>query len=323
MMIGKRVVRLAVPLAIAFGLAHQAGAAGFPEKDITFIIPYSTGGGMDTTARAVARVMGKYLPNRVNVVPKNVPGAAGRRGYNELVRTPPDGYTICVVNFPGAAIPALTGEEVTYDIDRFAWIGRMSTSAYVLAVSAKNDKIRKFADVRALERPIKITHTGFGSTSYAAAGIVKDAMGFKGVALTGYKSSQEYILGMIRGDGDATIAPVQSFYKFVEAGDVRPLVTFEAQSTLPGTPTARSLGYPELEGLGVDRMVAAPPGTPSEIRKILSDAMQKAMQDPETLAWAKKTKRPFSPLDAEAATAHVDRATALYRKYKSSLQKQE
>ena len=70
-------------------------------------------------------------------------------------------------------------------------------------------------------------------------------------------------------------------------------------------------------------MVAAPPGTPNEVRKILSEAMQKAMQDPESTAWAKKTKRPFAPLDTEAATAYVAKATALYRKYKSSLQKQD
>jgi hypothetical protein len=37
---------------------------------------------------------------------------------------------------------------------------------------------------------------------------------------------------MIRGDGDATIAPVESFYKFVQSGDVRALVTFEAKPTL-------------------------------------------------------------------------------------------
>ena len=93
------------------------------------------------TPRAIMGPMSKYLPNNVKVVPKNVPGAGGRRGYAELARAKPDGYTICVINFPGAAIPSLTGEEVAYDINQFVWVARMSNSAYVIASSGKNEAI--------------------------------------------------------------------------------------------------------------------------------------------------------------------------------------
>lgn len=312
-------IGLIAALAMTLGLPSGASAAGFPEKDITFIIPYSTGGGMDTTARAIARVMGKYLPNNVNVVPKNVPGAGGNKGYNELLRSEPDGYTICVVNFPGAAIPQLVGKEGAVDTSKFAWVGQMSTSAYVLAVSGKTDTFKTLDDLKNLGRPAKLTHTGFGSTSYAAAGIIKDAVGFEAVPLTGYKSSKDYILGMIRGDGDGTVAPVETFYKFVQSGDVRVLMTFEAKSTIEGVPTARELGYADLEGLGVYRLVAAPPGTPKEIVQILSEAMQKAILDTESQAWAEKTKRPFNPLTADETQAAVDGIIGLYTKYKSSI----
>jgi tripartite-type tricarboxylate transporter receptor subunit TctC len=318
-MIGKSILGIVAALAMAIGLPFGASAAGFPEKDVTFIIPYSPGGGMDTTARAIARVMGKHLPNDVNVVPKNVPGAGGNKGYNELLRSAPDGYTICVVNFPGAAIPQLVGKEGAIDTSKFAWVGQMSTSAYVLAVSGKTDTFKSLDDIKNLGRAAKMTHTGFGSTSYAAAGVIKDVVGFEAIPLTGYKSSKDYILGMIRGDGDATVAPVQTFYKFVKSGDVRVLMTFEAKSTIDGVPTARELGYPDLEGLGVYRLVAAPPGTPKAVLQVLSDAMQKAMQDPETQAWAKKTKRPFSPLTADETQAAVDGIVGLYQKYEKSI----
>lgn len=318
-MLRRSIIGLVAILAMALGLPVGASAAGFPEKDITFIIPFSTGGGMDTTARAIARSMGKYLPNNVNVVPKNVPGAGGNKGYNELLRSDPDGYTICVVNFPGAAIPQLVGKEGAIDTSKFAWVGQMSTSAYVLAVSGKTDTFKTLDDLKNLGRPVKLTHTGFGSTSYAAAGIIKDAMGFEAIPLTGYKSSKDYILGMVRGDGDGTVAPVETFYKFVQSGDVRVLITFEAKSTIDGVPTVRELGYPELEGLGVYRLVAAPPGTPDEIVRILSDAMQKAIQDPDSQAWADKTKRPFNPLNAREAKAAVDGIIGLYTKYKASI----
>ena len=160
------IIALAV---LSLGLATR-GEAAFPEKDITIIIPFSPGGGMDTTPRAIVGPMSKYLPNNVKVIPKNVPGAGGRRGYSELMRAAPDGYTICVINFPGAAIPSLTGEKVNYDINKFVWIARLSNSAYLIASSGKNDAIKSFDDLKKLGRPIKMTHTGYGSTSYSAAG---------------------------------------------------------------------------------------------------------------------------------------------------------
>lgn len=321
-MIGIRVLSVVALATLTLGLPAQARAE-FPEKEITFIIPFSPGGGMDTTPRALLGPMSKYLPNNVKVVPKNVPGAGGRRGYAELARAKPDGYTICVINYPGAAMPSLTGQKATYDINQFAWVGRMSNSAYVIAAAGKNDAIKSFADLKKLGRPVKVTHTGFGSTSYAASGIVRDVMGIDLVPVSGYKSSSEYIVGMIRGDGEVTIAPVESFYKFVQSGDVRAIVTFEAKPTLPGVPTVRSLGFDELEELGVDRMVAAPPGTPAPILKILSDAMMKAMQDPEAQAWAKKVRRDFNPMDTTEASAYLKKSTAFYTKYKSSLLKRD
>ena len=321
-MIRMRALKAVAFAALALGLAAP-GQAEFPEKEITFIIPFSPGGGMDTTPRAIMGPMSKYLPNNVKVVPKNIPGAGGRRGYAELARAKPDGYTICVINFPGAAIPSLTGQKATYDINQFTWIARMSNSAYLIASSGKNDAIKSFGDLKKLGRPIKVTHTGFGSTSYAASGIVRDAMGIDLVPVSGYKSSSEYIVGMIRGDGEVTIAPVESFYKFVQSGDVKALVTFQAKSTIPDVPTVRSLGYEELEELGVDRMVAAPPGTPDNIRKILSDAFIKAMQDPEAQAWAKKVRRPFNPMDTNEATTYLNKSIAFYNKYKSSLAKRD
>lgn len=317
-----RVLGVVALATLTLGLPAQAWAE-FPEKDITFIIPFSPGGGMDTTPRAIVGAMSKYLPNNVRVVPKNIPGAGGRRGYAELMRSAPDGYTICVINFPGAAIPSLTAEKVSYDITKFVWIARMSNSAYLIASAGKNDAINSLADLKKLGRPVKITHTAYGSTSYSAAGIMRDVMGIESTPLTGYKSSQEYIIGMIRGDGDVTIAPVESFYKFVQSGDVKALATFEAKSTLPNVQTIRSLGYEELEGLGVDRMVAAPPGTPDNIRKILSEAIIKAMQDPEAQAWAKKVKRPFDPMNTEEASAYLKKSIAFYTKYKSSLLKRD
>ena len=316
-MIKRLMTALAVVGAAFAGFASVAKAE-FPEKDITFLIPFSPGGGMDSTSRAIAQVMGKYLPNNVNVVPKNVPGAGGKRGYGELARSAPDGYTISVINWPGAALPAVLDEPASYDVNTLTWLGRMSVSEYLLGAGPQSG-IKTLDDLKNRDKPVKITSTGPGSTAHVGASMSMSVVGFEGEFLTGYKGSAQYILGIVRGDGDIAVAPVQTFAKFVEAGDVVPVVTFEEKSTFDGVPTIVEAGYPELSGLGVERYVAGPPGIPEDIRNVLSEAIQKAIQDPETQAWAEKTNRPFAPLNADEADKAVKRSLATMIKYKDAL----
>lgn len=316
-----RTLLVAVAAAAALGSASQA-IAEYPEKDITFLIPFSPGGGMDLTARQVADVLPKYLPNKVNVVPKNEAGAGGRLAMGQLYRAMPDGYTISVFNIPGAAMPQMTGEKVSYDITKIVWIGRMSTSPYLLGVSAKSD-IKTVDDIKKLGRPLKIASVGFGTTVYTAASIAKSVIGFETAMITGYKGTQNILLGVIRGDADAAIAPTQSFTSFIRSGDMRGVVTFEETSSFPGVPTIAEAGYPQLTGLGVERLIGAPPGLPPEIQKILSDAVAKAIQDPESAAWAKKTKRPFAHLHADKTKAAVDRALKNLSDYPDALKEQK
>lgn len=308
-------------LAAAAALALTAGAASarYPERDITWIIPYSPGGGMDSTSRALASVLPKYLGNTgISVVPKNLPGAGGRKGWATLHRAKGDGYTIGTYNMPGAALPKMLGEKVAYDLDEVVWIARMSTSPYLIGVSAKGD-IKTFADLK--KRKFKVGSTGWGATAHAAMQIVGAAAGLDYDFVTGYKGSKDYIVATVRGDVQVALAPTQTFLSFIRSGDIRPLVTFEQESSFKGVPTAPEVGLAELDGLGVHRLVAAPPGTPAEAQKALSDAIAKAVKDPEVQAWAAKTKRPFAFLPYDKVEASYRQQAAFFLKYKDALAK--
>jgi len=295
-------------------------AADFPQKNIEFIIPFGPGGGFDRTVRAIAPFMEKQLGGKVTVLPRNVPGAGGKRGMATVYRAKPDGYTIAIANIPGAAIPALTGEKVEYDINKLTWIARLATEEYTLAVATKSS-IRSIEDLRKLGRPVKMPSTDFGSTAYAGMAIFGEMLKFPVQHLTGYKGTNDYIVAVVRGDGDATTGPISTMGKFVESGDMRALFTTEEKSTLKGVPTIAELGYPDLTGLGVDRFVVGPPGLPPAIIKALSDAMAKAVQDPELQAIAEKSRQPFAFLPPDKAKANADRSLALYARYKAALQK--
>ena len=63
--------------------------------------------------------------------------------------------------------------------------------------------------------------------------------------------------------------------------------------------------------------------SPSDIQKILSDALEKATRDPESVAWAKKTKRPFAHLPADKTKTAVDRALKNPADYPDALKEQK
>ena len=138
--------------AAAFGAAALVAAgtasAAFPEKNITFIIPYGPGGGFDTYVRKIAPVMAKHLGGKVNVVPKNVAGAGGRKALNVLYRAKPDGYNIAVFNMPGMLLDKILGKKQSYDIDKFTWLGRIAQSKYVLTVGKKSP----YQDIKSLQK---------------------------------------------------------------------------------------------------------------------------------------------------------------------------
>lgn len=310
----------AAALAAAAALSAPLARADFPEKNIDFIIPFAPGGGFDRTVRALAPFMEKALGGRVSVVPRNVPGAGGRRGLATVYRAKPDGYAIAIANVPGAQMPQLVGEKVEYDPSRFSWIARVGAEEYVLGVAGKSS-LRTLEDLRKLGRPVKVTSTGFGSTAYAGMALFAEVLELPVQFLTGYKGSKAYMVGVIRGDGDATTGPVSTMRKFIESGDMRAVFTTEAQSSLKEVPTIASLGHPELTGVGVERFVVGPPGMPQRVVQAISDAIAKAIADPELQAIAKKSQEPFAFVPAAKAKAAAKRSIAIYEKHKAALQK--
>ena len=130
-------------------------AADYPEKDISFIIPYAAGGGFDIYVRAIAPAMETYLPHKVSIVPLNVPAGGGSRGITQLYRAKPDGYTLAIFNIPGMFVLQKEG-DADYDLAKVTWLGSMGRDDYGIAV-AYDSPIKTVADLQALSktRPVK------------------------------------------------------------------------------------------------------------------------------------------------------------------------
>ena len=95
-LLGAAAVSLAAP-AVA-----QQGAQQFPSKPVRIVVPYSPGGGADTTARLIAPKLQDALGQ--TVVVDNKPGAGGTIGDDFVVKSAPDGHTLLSAPSPMPSI---------------------------------------------------------------------------------------------------------------------------------------------------------------------------------------------------------------------------
>src|ERR1035437_6956842 len=80
---------------MSWGVAHTGLAQSYPSKVIRVIVPFAPGGGNDLVARALQRPLGKALGGTVIV--ENIPGASGKIGTMNLMKSAPDGYTMLLL----------------------------------------------------------------------------------------------------------------------------------------------------------------------------------------------------------------------------------
>lgn len=310
-----------VILCFVLGLAGWANAveekAKFPAKTITFIVPTSPGGGFDANARLLAPFLRKYLPDQPNVIVKNVPGAAWRLGIMEMYKSKPDGNTVCIFNIPGNVVDQVTG-LAQYDLTKVAWIGNITSTFMVTALSPKT-KVRTLEDLRKATN-LKTGVVGLSSTASLATLIAAEEMGFK-VKPINYDGSTEALLSAIRGDTDLVTFNFPSIKKFiVDSKDLIPFVVYSRAriKELPDTPTIIEMGYEKLlEVVGLDNMIGAPPGTPADVVKIWHDAFDKAIADPEFQKMIRnQLKHDPAPLNGDQTAQKVNSYFKTYAKYK-------
>ena len=113
--------------------AAPVAAQGYPSKPVRLLVSFSAGSGPDTTGRLVAG--GMTPPLGQQVVVENRAGAAGNIGAELAAKSPPDGYTLFLVNMGHAANVTLYEKRLNYDLVRdFAPVTQLASSPSVVVV---------------------------------------------------------------------------------------------------------------------------------------------------------------------------------------------
>lgn len=298
-------------IAIAALISEHAQAfhrgPGAAEERINLIAHSGPGGGFDIEARAIARIMPKYIGERVIVM--NIPAAGGRMGANRVFLSKPDGHTIGVLNLIGF-VPFQFLGELPFDLRRFSWVGRYLASTPVFTVGTKSP-FYTVKDLQTAAKPVWIGMTGRTAGGAMMSFLAAEQMKFAFQFLSGYAGSAASVTAIQRGELQSPGAlSVTSVMPWIDDHLLRPIFVFgkERFPLLPKVPTTTELGYPELSVLQTHRVIIAPPNTPPETLSVLEKALMQTVKDPEFRAWAEKTGRTpdLAPLGSKETKALVD-----------------
>jgi tripartite-type tricarboxylate transporter receptor subunit TctC len=138
----------------------------YPDKPITFIVPFSAGGGLDLFARSLEKMAPKYLGQPLVVV--NKPGGGGTLGWNELVNANPDGYTLGVSAIE-VLIHPLYGSTKYHYPTALEPIAQVATLPLIMVVSTEQglkdvDTVIKYAKQHPGQ--LKFGHSGIGGAPH-------------------------------------------------------------------------------------------------------------------------------------------------------------
>ena len=311
------------------GLAGSLGITGlltyveaFPTKSVTLGVNFAPGGGTDYEARVMARLLPKYLG--VPVIVKNIPGGGGAIGASLVYSSKPDGHTMLISTMPHFLVLPGMAREVPYHVDKFEWLAKTSGNPLVLVVSAKSpyQNFKDFVE-EARKRPL---HHGAGdvfSVSFSPTILLAEHLGLQLPAVLGYQGAAPIAVAVVGGELDFGVLAPATWRSHVLGGDVRGLLvmgTERVPGVFPDVPTALELGYSEVASLGMTyRMYAAPPGTPKDRLKVLSEALTKAAHEPAFVKAMEGAGLTVAPVGPEGARKLLDEAGGLFKRHWSVL----
>lgn len=262
-------------------LAQQTVTA-WPSKPITIVSPYSPGGTNDIPARILAEGFQRVFNQTVIV--KNVNGAAGVVGGNEVMRAPPDGYTLLLTNIGAMVVQPVVRTPAPYDpLTNFTSIARVS-DAYAFVGVPGDLPVKNVGELVALakKQPGKLNYSSAGSGSFGnfLGEYFKLLTGTDIVHVPGKGSSAALIdlkSGRVQAMFDPLVLPQSS------DGRIRTLavVSNKRLPNLPNVPTVKEAGGPDL-GITAWYGLFGPANMPRDIVAKLEAAVDKVINEPET-----------------------------------------
>ena len=266
----------AAAVASASMMPMLAQAQGFPEKAITFVIPFAAGTATDQIARAIGNAI--TAETKQPVIIDNKAGASGLIASQNVAKAPADGYTVLITTNTTHAANEHLFKKLPYDpVKDFAPITALGKGGQIMVVSpafpAKT--VMEFVAL-AKQQPGKYSF-GSGSSSSRMAGELLQQMADIKLLHVPYKSNTLAVTDLLGNQIDMMITDTTTGLPQVKAGKLRAIgVSGATRSPLaPEVPTIAEAGVKGYE-MGYWFAAYAPAKTPPAVVKRLNELMVKA-----------------------------------------------
>ena len=263
------------------GAVGSVRASAWPDRPVSWIVPFPAGGGSDMFARPVAARVGGILGQSMMI--ENRSGAGGTVGTAVVARAEADGYTL-LLGDTGLTYAPMVYPKAGFDFDRdFAPIAAFGRVPYALVVNpARVDAptLEAFiAAAKANPESIDIGSAGLGTVTHLAIGLFEQRAGIK-LTHVPYRGGAPMLQDLLAGQIGAAFVLVNAVAGYVNSGKLRALgvANRRRDALLPGVPTMHEAGLADFR-MTIWFGLFAPKSTPDAILDRLHGAVQQALVD--------------------------------------------
>jgi tripartite-type tricarboxylate transporter receptor subunit TctC len=220
------------------------------------------------------------------IIVENIVGAGGTTASTRAARAQPDGYSIIMGHMGTHAASVALYPNLAYkpDVD-FEPIG-LAAGTPVLILAKKDfapKDLKEFTTyVKANVDKLNMAHAGVGSVSFTTCLLLNSILGVKPTSVP-YNGTGPALTALIAGQVDYMCDQIVNVVQQVEAGQIKAYAigTAARNEALPNVPTTQEAGLPEFTAQAWNALFA-PKNTPKPVLDKLSDALDKALDDPGT-----------------------------------------
>jgi tripartite-type tricarboxylate transporter receptor subunit TctC len=276
----RQFLHLAAGAAVLPTLTYLAKAQDYPARPVRIIVASAPGGATDI----LARLVGQWLSERLAqpFVIENRPGAAGNIGSEAVVKAPPDGYTLLLINAANAVNVTLYDNLNFNFIRDIAPIASVGREAFVMVVhpSFPAKSVSEFITYAKLNPgKISMASPGNGTGGHISGELFKLMTGVDMVHVP-YRGSAPALTDLLGGQVQVVFAGTTTSLEHIRAGRLRAIAVTTATRSheLLDIPTVND-SLPGFEA-SFWTGVGAPKNTPAEIIEKLNKAINAALADP-------------------------------------------
>jgi tripartite-type tricarboxylate transporter receptor subunit TctC len=270
----------------AVGLNISAATAqGFPEKQLTLIVPFPAGGPSDALGRAVAQAMAAHL--KQSIIVENIGGASGTIGLTRLLKAPADGYSLGFGTIGTHVANVALFKRLPYDpVADFEPVGLagMASTLLVAKLDLPASNLQDFVTyARANREKLTYGSAGVGSISHYACVLLLSNLKLN-ITHVPYRGVAPAMNDLMGGHVDFMCDQTTTALPQVLGGTIKAIAALSDQPLpqAPQVPTAGAAGYPDVN-LRSWNAIFVRKGTPAPVRQRLNDALRAALADPDVM----------------------------------------